>query len=639
MTDEKKPQFDLAIGNKNGSLGGRATITVLDADGAVIDTDKGDMFSVPCREKVSGRLAARLKVDPEEFRELLEAKWLEFLSNHRRDQEPASDQAGNPVKSEANGCHKPGAPTDAGSQNTDESDAMPPDDDDGRPVVLIGVDEARVNRQATAAVAMHPDLYQRANMLVHVLRDQVRCRSIIRPPGSPRIAPLPNAKLREMMAETASWWIRRKRGEKVSVEPAHPPEWSVNAMVAQGNWPEEVRYLEAVVEAPTLRPNGTILATPGWDPETGLLYEPRLEFPAVPDRPSKDVARAAADRLLALVINFPFKGDEHKAAWLSGLLTLFARFAYHGPTPLFLYNANSPGTGKTLLPALSSEIYDGRDMARTPYVARDEEMRKTITAVALAGDKTMLFDNIDQGTALGCASLDAALTTTSWKDRILGTSQMTADLPLFTIWFASGNNVSLRGDIHRRVVPCRLETEDEHPEERTGFAIPDLIGHVRHHRAKLVADVLTVLRGYFVAGQPDQRLTPMGSYEGWCRVVRGAVYWATGLDPLATREGIVNADEALVVHAALLEGWSQLPGGKGTGVTVAQALRYLRGDQANQFETLRDALMPLSKTDKLPTEKLVGYRLRALRGRVVNGRSIQGEPNRDGVVPWRVMTH
>jgi len=55
----------------------------------------------------------------------------------------------------------------------------------------------------------------------------------------------------------------------------------------------------------------------------------------------------------------------------------------------------------------------------------DDECRKRITAIALAAEPAVLIDNIVYG--LGCASLDAALTATTWQDRILGRSE-TVDL-------------------------------------------------------------------------------------------------------------------------------------------------------------------------------------------------------------------
>ena len=47
---------------------------------------------------------------------------------------------------------------------------------------------------------------------------------------------------------------------------------TADQILARMEWP--FRYLEAVTEAPTIRPDGTILDVPGWDAETGILFEP-----------------------------------------------------------------------------------------------------------------------------------------------------------------------------------------------------------------------------------------------------------------------------------------------------------------------------------------------------------------------------
>src|SRR5262249_43271502 len=159
-------------------------------------------------------------------------------------------------------------------------------------------------------------------------------------------------------------------------------------------------------ETPVLRPDGSVLDAPGYDPATGLLYEPGAVFPPVPPTPSLADAKGAADQLLRLVDEFPFARAEHRAAWLAAALTPLARFAVAGPCPLFVFDANPPGSGKTLLVDAVSIIATGREAARTPLPPSDEELHKVITAVALAGDRLMLIDNV--AAPLGGASLDAA---------------------------------------------------------------------------------------------------------------------------------------------------------------------------------------------------------------------------------------
>jgi hypothetical protein len=42
----------------------------------------------------------------------------------------------------------------------------------------------------------------------------------------------------------------------------------------------------------------------------------------------------------------PFKTEALRAAWLAGVLTPIARFAFRVPAPLFLMDANVRGAGK-----------------------------------------------------------------------------------------------------------------------------------------------------------------------------------------------------------------------------------------------------------------------------------------------------
>ena len=69
-------------------------------------------------------------------------------------------------------------------------------------------------------------------------------------------------------------------------------------------------------------------------------------------------------------------------------------------------------------------------------------MRKKLTAIAIAGDRMILFDNLEG--VFGNDAIDRALTSTRWKDRILGKSEE-IELPLIPAWYATGNNVQVAG--------------------------------------------------------------------------------------------------------------------------------------------------------------------------------------------------
>lgn len=505
------------------------------------------------------------------------------------------------------------------------------------PNVFVEVQEHLTNDQACQALALDPEVFHRGSMLVEVIRDEEPAhRSVIRPPGSLRIATMAQARIRDVLTRVARFvklQFDPKTGAYTTKE-IHPPAWCVSAVEARGRWPG-VRPVLGVVETPILRPDGSLLTTPGYDPQTSLFYHPGEPFPEVPDRPTRDDAREAAAKLLDLVSDFPFVGPAHKAAWLSAVLSPFARFAIFGPVPLHYFDASCRGTGKSLLTDIVAVLMTGRGMPRTVYTDDDDEMRKRITAVALAGDTLMLIDNVD--VPFGGASLDAMLTAMSWRDRILGVSGMTAELPLFTCWFGSGNNTVFRGDITRRIIPSRLETKLEKPEERTGFRIEgELPQHVRERRGELVAAALTILRAHAVAGRPDGGLIPMASFEAWSKVIRSAILWATGEDPYESTSYIKDEDPEKIARGSLLSAWSRLPGAP-EGLTTAEALRLVKS-QSDLYPELHSIFLEWSRSGDLPTSRSVGMRLNAMRGRVIDGRRFRSKDAGKGTLAWMVET-
>jgi hypothetical protein len=214
---------------------------------------------------------------------------------------------------------------------------------------------------------------------------------------------------------------------------------------------------------------------------------------------------------------------------------------------------------------------------------------------------------------------------------------MTPELPLHTVFFATGNNVMLKGDAQRRVIPCRLETTEERPEEREDFKYPNLLEHVRANRPQIVCDALTILHAFAAAGSPQIALPAFGSYEAWSRQIRQPIFWLTGADPWATRKNLRATDPALNNLMALLEGWAELPGGR-TGITVAEMLRIMNDpNHKDDFLTLRGALMEWSRNDKLPGAGTVGYKLRSLRKRVVEGKMFDAEAGHGRIHQWKVV--
>ena len=496
---------------------------------------------------------------------------------------------------------------------------------DDRPVIEITTEEHEVNDRAIEALAADPGLYQRGNLLVRVLRagplpdDTVAGRD----PGAPTIIPIHAATVRERLTKYASWVKLRREGEEWVLAPAHPPEWVTPAVLNRGAW-EGVRWLEGVTETPLFLPDGSILERPGFDRRSGLLYIPEIRFPRVPENPSRDDATGAAHRLFGLVADFPFKGPSHRSAWLAALLTPFVRATLPGLAPLFVFDSNAAGSGKTMLCDLISIVGTGRCVGRTGYPATDEEIDKVTLALALGGTKMVLFDNQATGSPIGGAALDAVLTATTRSGRILGLSRFVTDVPFHATIFCTGNNVALKGDTLRRVVLCRLESPLERPEERDNFAVANLLADVRERRGDLAVAALTILRAYHVAGRPvpDPKPTPMGGFEAWVNLVRRAVHWVSDHDPCATKSEAKAADRTATQLPALIEGWAALCRSVGAeALSTAQALKALE-ESPGVHADLRTLLAESTKDGRQPSPQGLGNMLGRVRGRPVAGRAL-----------------
>ncbi|MDA0284773.1 MAG: hypothetical protein O3B86_15615 [Planctomycetota bacterium] len=520
---------------------------------------------------------------------------------------------------------------------------------DERPLVILTDDEASVAEEVLkhladfaweTSAASHESnerfrIYQRGDELFQIVCDDSPFKSgITLPEAAPRIRPLPRALVRERITQAVRLVKEelRKDGESILV-PKTPPEWLVLAIHQRGQF-AGVRRLAGIVRTPTLRPDGTVFQERGYDPETGLVLHPDCDFAEVPGEPTQDEAINAVKKLVEIVNDFPFETEAHRSIWLATVLTMLARPAINGPCPLFAFDANTRGAGKSLLADVASIVATGSPMARMAWSRCDEETRKAITAVALEACPAVLFDNV--AIEFGSSALDMALTGTEWTGRVLGESRTTGILPLTTIWMATGNNLQLGGDMARRTLMCRLESPEEHPEDRKDLHHLDLKAYVRRERARLAVSGLTILRAYFAAGCPDMQIPAWGSFEAWSNLIRQALVWAGQADPWQTRDAMRDVDQSAEILRLLHAGIEQADV-EGNGVTAADIVRLLDAqvgeDKVDAWLTLRIAIEELCDGRKITSQK-VGCGLRKFRGRVSAGKRLNSRPGHGGVKLW-----
>ena len=394
--------------------------------------------------------------------------------------------------------------------------------------------------------------------------------------------------------------------------------------------------LSGVINAPTMRADGSLLTEPGYDADTGLLFDPLgVEFPVIPERPTRKDAEAALAKLKHLIDEFPFVTGAHHAVALSAILTAVVRRTLKS-APLHGFTAPVAGSGKGKLVNLCGSIATGSEVPVTAQ-ANDDEMEKRLASSLFAGDPIISIDNCTK--PVGGNLLCQMLTEVTVKPRILGESKNpTRSTGAFVT--STGQNLKIAADMVRRSIICHLDPKVERPELRE-FKIKDLIGFAKANRPALVVAVLTILRAYHVAGYPDAP-PRLGSFEEWSDRVRGALMWLGEADPVATMEEIRSDDPELAGMRAVMNAWRETFHSQ--SMTVAKILKTATEQQrsADSYEgrvefvneDLREALMTVAGQGSIISSRALGNWLSAHKGRIVDGMRFEPMGERSHATVW-----
>jgi len=392
--------------------------------------------------------------------------------------------------------------------------------------------------------------------------------------------------------------------------------------------------LTGVVNAPTMRADGSLLTKAGYDASTGLLFDPlNVDFPPVGERPARRDAEEALASLSGLVASFPFIEEMDRSVALSAILTACVRRSL--PTaPLHAYTAPVAGSGKSKLVDVASVIAFGHEAAVLAQGHTEEELEKRLGAVLMSGDGAVSLDNCER--PLSGELLCQMLTQTRVLPRILGKSEV-PDLSTNIFVSATGNNLRLAGDLTRRAVLCRLDPKVERPETRVFEWEPVCVAKSR--RPDFVIAALTVLRAFHVAGRPG--LPPaLGSFEAWSDLVRGALLWLECADPVATMDELRKADPRLDDLQSVAAQWRAHVGSD--RVTVAEIVKLATeptfpdyGDKSAFVRSdFREALMAVASHGGVINGRRLGKWLSANERRIVDGACFQNIDSKQGVAVW-----
>lgn len=474
----------------------------------------------------------------------------------------------------------------------------------------IEVDDGKLvsaERAIVKALPAFPNLFQRNQQLVSVLPDGRILKHTL-----------------NTIASEVETHMRVEKGGKG--QPAKLPG-ELMRRVVEREWFPGVGEIKAAVPLPVVRADGSVAAEQGLDEQTGLYVLKGAE--RAPRLLDTEGMRDALARVWAPFAEFPFADQSAKAVCLAAMFTTVCRPAL-ATAPAFIVNAQTYGTGKTLLSTAILSL-TAVDVSISAISSDGQEQAKQLTAILDEGPLAVMFDNV-KGYLKDSSDFCMALTSPVYKGRLLGQSKM-LKLPNRAVWVLNGNNVGVSGDAVRRILPINLNS-DENPElKKHAF---DPVALIRSNLGGYRSDLVDLLATYSTYGREATRARIGGyaSFEDWNTLVRGAVVWLGWGDPIEEMQAQQAADPELLKLDILMEAWEE---------------RFGFDESATLHEL---GLMPvdpvkcplwLEAMERVNTDYLgrvnnqrLGYFLREVKGRIHGKRRFTGILERGQRVRWRL---
>ena len=274
----------------------------------------------------------------------------------------------------------------------------------------------------------HWGLYQRGGLLVRVVIATADDNKIVRrPPGAVILRAADSTMLEDIFGRAIAF--RNLKGNDIDC----PAKIGATYLSRAGMW--KLPTLVGIVVAPVMRDDGSVLLKPGYDRATGLLRQSLIDWPPPPSL-SREAVTAAVRRLQEPFAQFPLS-DAGRSVVISAILTGLQRRRLFS-APAHAFDAPAQGSGRSLLADCVALIVTGRPAATMSANKDQEEMRKKLVSILIAGDPVVNIDNITE--PLHSDALASILTLPTYKDRILGKSQI-VEVLTNVLFIPTGNNL------------------------------------------------------------------------------------------------------------------------------------------------------------------------------------------------------
>ena len=338
--------------------------------------------------------------------------------------------------------------------------------------------------------------------------------------GPAQVVPVDQYQLADRVsAEYRPYKIGERDGNKYRKECVFPVEVARIVLNTIDKAPN-LQTLRGVTHTPIIRSDGSLLAEPGFDEDTGYLYLPTVKVRRVPVRPTARDRRTAVRLLRGLVAEFSWVGEHDEANYLGLMLTPLLRQMCPPPYKLGAIMAHQSGSGKSLLAEVLRLVHGG--VFRSSIPQEEAEMKKSISAILYQTTAPIVqFDNV--AGRLKSPVLDGLLTSQDFSGRILG-SLREVKFVNDRLWCLTGNNLHIDGDLARRTLWVSIDPKVPAPQNRTGFKL-DLPVYVSEHRGEILRALLILILAWRNSGKAIE-LRTSDSFSKWSATVRGILDYA-----------------------------------------------------------------------------------------------------------------
>ena len=423
------------------------------------------------------------------------------------------------------------------------------------------------------------------------------------------------------------YWQGQKTGRTMHERLIDPPTKVIKQILSMHKH-RDLKPLNAVISAPTITHDNHIVSKQGYDKSTKLYLDCLDHGVSVAALVSEQDAIAAYYELMKPFNTFDFADDVSRSVALSAVLTAITR-PTQATAPAFAFDAPKQGSGKTYFCECLGLLATGTAPAMTPSIEKNEdEIRKTLLSMVIEGRRFIIWDNVMGH--FNSATMASFLTSERFSGRILGSSQ-SVEVAHRAMLLFTGNNITLVGDMPRRVLTCRFDTGIENPTQaqRNLSAIDELkpAAYIERNRYKLAAAAITLIRGYLqsdehrAGGMAKDRLP---SFEDWDTVARQPVLWLSkrveGLtDPKRSIDDNMEKDPE---HETLSELLNHIYAWQSNRPFTSKELYDHALHKAFNGNDLQEVLLDLNGGNML-SSRSVGMILKFRHGRIADGLKLE----------------